>query len=88
MNLLVQVLRVHADALPALDPSEDVPYRWLAEVAAAADMPLWLRKLPPEALSRPIAKLPDGKSFRRQIANHLPSRKVAAIWLQAVADIP
>jgi hypothetical protein len=58
----------------------------LAEVAAAADMPLWLRKLPPEALSRPIAKLPDGKSFRRQIANHLPSRKVAAIWLQAVAD--
>jgi hypothetical protein len=59
----------------------------LAKVAAAADMPLWLRKLPPEALSRPIAKLPDDKSFRQQISNHLPSRKVAPIWLQSVADI-
>jgi hypothetical protein len=35
LNLLVQVLRVRADALLGLDPSEDVPYRWLAEVAAA-----------------------------------------------------
>lgn len=59
----------------------------LAQVAAAADVPLWLRRLPPEALSRPLGRLPDSKSFRLQIANHLPSRKIASIWLQSVADI-
>lgn len=59
----------------------------LAEVAAAADVPLWLRKLPPEAPLRALAKLPDGPSFRRQIANHLPSRKSAPVWLQAVSEI-
>jgi hypothetical protein len=58
----------------------------LAEVAAAADVPLWLRKLPPEALSCPLAKLPDDKLFRRQIANHLPSRKAASTWLCAVSE--
>jgi len=58
----------------------------LAEVAAAADVPMWLRKLPPEAFTRSIGRLPDGPLFRRQIANHLPSRKLAPAWLQAVAD--
>jgi hypothetical protein len=47
---------------------------------------MWLRRLPPEALSRPIAELPDSPSFRRQIANHLPPRKIASTWLCAVAD--
>jgi len=76
---------------PGLDPTcaiacaiEGAP---LAEVASTADVPFWLRKLPPEAISRPIAKLPDSPSFRRQIANHLPSRSIASIWLQAIADI-
>lgn len=60
----------------------------LAEAAAAADLPLWLRKLPPEALARPIPRLPDGELFRRQIANHLPrSPKLAPTWLQTVADV-
>jgi hypothetical protein len=60
----------------------------LNEAAAAAGLPLWLRKLPPEALTRPISRLPDGELFRRQIANHLPrSPKLAPIWLQAVADV-
>jgi hypothetical protein len=60
----------------------------LAEAAAAAELPMWLRKLPPEALARPIARLPDGELFRRQIANHLPrSPKLAPAWLQAVADV-
>ena len=60
----------------------------LAEVAAAADVPLWLRKLPPEALTQPIMKLPDGALFRRQIVNHLPpSPRLAPAWLQAVADV-
>jgi hypothetical protein len=57
-------------------------------VAAAADVPLWLRRLPPEALACPIMKLPDGEVFRRQIANHLPrSPKLTPIWLRAVADV-
>ena len=77
---------------PGLDPARAIERAIegvsLAKVAAAADVPLWLRGLPPEALSRPIARLPDGEVFRRQIANHLPrSPKVAPIWLQAVADI-
>ena len=59
-----------------------------ANVAAAADLPLWLRKLPPEAFARPIMKLPDGALFRRQIANHLPhSPKLAPTWLGFVADV-
>ncbi|HYD05762.1 MAG TPA: hypothetical protein VEC60_08550 [Reyranella sp.] len=59
----------------------------LAEVAAAADVPLWLRRFPPEALACPLAKLPNGKAFRRRIANHLPSRKVAPVWLKAVSEM-
>ncbi|TWT01679.1 PcfJ domain-containing protein [Reyranella sp. CPCC 100927] len=60
----------------------------LAEIAAAAGIPLWLRKLSPEALARPIRKLPDGALFRRQIVNHLPpSTKLAPAWLEAVTDV-
>jgi hypothetical protein len=59
----------------------------LAQVAALAGLPLWLRKLPPEAFAGPIPRLPDGDLFRRQIANHLPrSPKLASTWLQLVAD--
>ena len=36
---------------------------------------------------RPIVELPDSRVFRCQIVNHLPSRKIAPIWLQSVADI-
>ena len=76
---------------PGLDPARAlacvIDGRALAEVAAAADLPMWLRKLPPEALTRAIPRLPDGELFRRQIANHLPrSPKLAATWLQVVAD--
>jgi len=59
----------------------------LAQVAALASLPLWLRKLPPEAFVRPIPRLPDGELFRRQVANHLPrSPKLAPIWLRLVAE--
>jgi hypothetical protein len=77
---------------PGLDPAHAlarvIDGRPLPDVAAAADVPLWLRKLPPEALMRPIARLPDGELFRRQIANHLPrSPKLAPTWLQVVSDV-
>jgi len=77
---------------PGLDPARAlarvIDGHALAEAAAAAEVPLWLRKLPPEAFARPIARLPDGELFRRQIANHLPhSPKLAPKWLQLVAEV-
>lgn len=77
---------------PGLDPAPAIARAIdgvaLAEVAGAADVPLWLRKLPPEALAHPIMKLPDSELFRRQIANHLPrSPKLAPTWLRLVADV-
>ncbi|UFZ03122.1 hypothetical protein LQG66_28345 [Bradyrhizobium ontarionense] len=62
--------------------------RPLAEAAAAAGLPMWLRKLPPEAFVRPIDPLPDGELFRRQIGNHLPrSPKLMPRWLQLVSEM-
>jgi hypothetical protein len=77
---------------PGLDPTRAIALAIdglaLAEVAAAADVPLWLRKLPPEAFACPIMKLPDGELFRREIVNHLPrSPKLAPIWLRFVAEV-
>lgn len=77
---------------PGLDPARAltrvVDGHALVDVAAAAGVPTWLRKLPPETFACPIPLLPDGELFRRQIANHLPrSPKLAPVWLQVVADI-
>jgi hypothetical protein len=59
----------------------------LAELAAAAGLPLWTRKLAPEAFDRSLPRLSGGDLIRRRIANHLPqSPKVAAKWLRAVAE--
>src|SRR5262249_50764518 len=59
----------------------------LATAASDARVPLWLRKLPPEAFVRPLPLLPDGELFRQRIVNHLPrSPKLAPAWLQSVAD--
>ena len=80
------VPRPGLDRAPAL--ARVVDGRSLAEAAAAADLPLWLRKLPPEAFAAPIAPLPDGELFRRQIGHHLPHLpKLMPGWLQVVADI-
>lgn len=59
----------------------------LSELAAAADLPMWTRKLGPEAFQRPIPALPDGDMFRRQIANHLPQDpRHASAWLDRLAE--
>ena len=59
----------------------------LAELARAADVALWLRKLAPPLLSRALPKLPDSHEFRRQIVNHLPNdAKLTTLWLDAVAN--
>ena len=58
----------------------------LGEIARLAQLPMWIRKLPPETFARPIPRLPDGELFRRQIANHLPrSRGFAHKWLELAA---
>jgi len=77
---------------PGLDPAPALAHviagRSLAEAAAAAGVPMWLRKLPAETFTCPIPKLPDGDLFRRQIGNHLPpAPRLAPAWLRAVADI-
>ena len=59
----------------------------LAELAKAADIPFWMRRLIPSSFSGVIPKLPDNHEFSRRIVNHLPrTAKLAPIWLAAVAN--
>jgi hypothetical protein len=60
--------------------------RPLADVAAALGLPMWLRRLPPEAFAAPFGRLPDADGFGRRVANLTPSApKTAAMWLQWLA---
>lgn len=57
----------------------------LRDVAQALELPLWLRRLPPEAFSGPIGPLPASETFARRIANQLPSAaEDCAFWLKSV----
>lgn len=57
----------------------------LREVASVLDLPLWLRRLPPEAFSGPLTTLPKSDLFARRIANHLPtSAENSSFWLNSV----
>lgn len=59
----------------------------LKAAALAAEMPLWVRRLPPEAFGAASPDLPGGAIFSIRVANVLPrSRSVAAAWLAAVAE--
>lgn len=58
----------------------------LKDVALALDLPLWLRRLPPEAFIGRLAPLPKSEIFARRIANHLPTAaENSAFWLGSVA---
>jgi hypothetical protein len=58
----------------------------LAVVANLLDLPLWTRRLPPEAFAQPFGALPGDEEFSRRIANMLPSKtEAASIWLRSVA---
>lgn len=58
----------------------------LKDVALALDLPLWLRRLPPEAFTGRLATLPKSDIFARRIANHLPTAaENSAFWLGSVA---
>jgi hypothetical protein len=58
----------------------------LKAAASAAEMPLWARRLPPEAFGAATPDLPGGAIFSLRIANVLPTRRSAAAWLAAVAE--
>ncbi len=61
--------------------------RPLGEAAAAAEIPLWLRRLPVGGLTQPLPALPAGELFGRRIVNHLPrSPKRTTAWLATVSD--
>jgi len=58
----------------------------LKSVARILDLPLWLRRLPPEAFQTQIEELPNSELFSRRIANRLPaSPAYSAFWLNSVA---
>jgi hypothetical protein len=60
----------------------------LRDLALQAGLPMWLRKLMPEAFERPLEALPDGDVVGMQIANHLPHLpKLAPRWLRAVCHV-
>jgi len=57
----------------------------LRDVAATLELPLWLRRLPPEAFSGRFATVPTCEVFSRRISNHLPTAaEDSAFWLQSV----
>lgn len=58
----------------------------LKSVARALDLPVWLKKLPPEAFEVPNLTYPKSESFARRIATRLPrSAAESAFWLQAIS---
>lgn len=59
----------------------------LRDAAACAGLPLWTRRLPPEAFAMSSPDLPDGQSLSRRIPNCLPrGRRSARGWLDRVAE--
>jgi hypothetical protein len=58
----------------------------LRDVARTLGLPLWLRRLPPEAFHTAPGALPSSEMFTRRIANHLPiPAGESALWLACVA---
>lgn len=57
----------------------------LRSVADALGLPMWLRRLPPEAFGSDLTDLPAGEVFTRRVPARLPARtSEAADWLEAV----
>ena len=58
----------------------------LKQVAAVLGLPMWLRRLPPEAFVGTLEPLPQSEAFARRIVNCLPStRSESAQWLRTLA---
>lgn len=60
----------------------------LKAVADALGLPLWLRRLPPEAFGEPFGPLSTDPALGRRIAHLVPGDAAAArAWLDAVAQV-
>jgi hypothetical protein len=58
----------------------------LKVVAQTLALPLWMRRLPPEAYHQGLPPMPQSDAFARRIANRLPERRrEAALWLASVS---
>ena len=84
--LLFALARPHAgvDVRPAIELV--IAGAPLARVAAAAGVPMWLRRLAVGHLVQPLPPLPDAPLFAVRIVNHLPAARDAQPWLAAVAE--
>lgn len=57
----------------------------LKDVARGLELPLWMRKLPPEAYRGSLGAVPSSEVFARRIANHLPVKPAdSSFWLSAI----
>lgn len=85
-GLLFVIAVAHAQYDSSLLARMVIQGRSLKEVARSAGLPLWLKKLPPEAFSKHFGILPSHEFFGRQVANFLPKVcKDAGAWLECVA---
>lgn len=67
-------------ALSGIDAGEP-----LKSIARILSLPMWLRKLPPEAFADLPAAFPQSAAFTRQIAHRLPrAPEEARCWLDAI----
>ncbi len=57
----------------------------LREAARALGLPWWMRRLPPQAFNKRLAKIPDDPAFSERIVNLLPSAPaLSGSWLERV----
>ncbi len=55
----------------------------LRDVACQIGLPMWLKRLPPEAFSEPLGVVPDGDAFARAVSALVPTETGAcAAWLR------
>ncbi len=58
----------------------------LKSIARKLELPMWLRRLPPEAFEHLVEDVPGGEAFTRRIASRLPENsRQASFWLESVA---
>lgn len=56
----------------------------LKTVARTLSLPLWLRRLPPEAFAGPLGPLPQSETFARRVSARLPTGPESAFWLTSI----
>lgn len=57
----------------------------LKDIADVLGLPMWLKRLPPEAFHEPLQHLPRGRDFALRLGNAVPADPAtAAVWLHAV----